>query len=51
MIFFWLPYKISFEIYYISELFYGDSNSKTIEIMLLSILALDVVVGLNLAFI
>ncbi|CAK67981.1 unnamed protein product (macronuclear) [Paramecium tetraurelia] len=51
MIFFWLPYKISFEIYYISELFNGDSGSKIIEVVLLSILALDVVVGLNLAFI
>ncbi|CAD8093484.1 unnamed protein product [Paramecium primaurelia] len=51
MIFFWLPYKISFEIYYISELFNGDNDSQIIEIVLLSILALDVVVGLNLAFI
>ncbi|CAD8116964.1 unnamed protein product [Paramecium sonneborni] len=51
MIFFWLPYKISFEIYYISELFNGERGSEIIEIVLLSILALDVVVGLNLAFI
>ncbi|CAK56672.1 unnamed protein product (macronuclear) [Paramecium tetraurelia] len=50
MIFFWLPYKISFQIYFISDLFEME-NTKIIEMLLLSILALDVVVGLNLAFI
>ncbi|CAD8096313.1 unnamed protein product [Paramecium primaurelia] len=50
MIFFWLPYKISFQIYFISQLF-EMGNTKIIEMILLSILALDVVVGLNLAFI
>ncbi|CAD8120889.1 unnamed protein product [Paramecium sonneborni] len=50
MIFFWLPFKLSFQIYFISDLF-DMENTKIFEIILLSILALDVLVGLNLAFI
>ncbi|CAK68206.1 unnamed protein product (macronuclear) [Paramecium tetraurelia] len=50
LIFFWLPYKISFEIYHISELF-SETKSGTIEYLLMMILALDIGVGMNLAFI
>ncbi|CAD8111263.1 unnamed protein product [Paramecium primaurelia] len=50
LIFFWLPYKISFEIYHISELF-SETKSAIIEYMLMIIMALDIGVGMNLAFI
>jgi len=50
MIFFWLPYKISFEIYFIEDLLQIGSGDF-FEIMFLFILASDVLVGCNLAFI
>ncbi|CAD8213473.1 unnamed protein product [Paramecium octaurelia] len=50
LIFFWLPYKISFDIYHISELF-SETKNAIIEYMLMIILALDIGVGMNLAFI
>lgn len=51
MIFFWLPYKISFKLESLGD-FLGYNETKYIlEILFLSILSLDVFVGLNLAFI
>ncbi|CAK82665.1 unnamed protein product (macronuclear) [Paramecium tetraurelia] len=50
VIFFWLPFKISFEIYHLSQL-YTEQDSLTVEIILMAILALDIAVGMNIAFI
>lgn len=50
LIFFWLPYKLSFEIHYFDEFLSLDSG-MAIEATLLSLLASDVLVGCNLAFI
>ncbi|CAK91401.1 unnamed protein product (macronuclear) [Paramecium tetraurelia] len=51
LIFFWLPYKISFQLENIGQLLNQKSQNQMIEIILLTILSFDVVVGLNLAFI
>ncbi|CAD8051279.1 unnamed protein product [Paramecium primaurelia] len=51
LIFFWLPYKISFSLDSIGQLLNFKSKNQIIEIILLTILSFDVVVGLNLAFI
>ncbi|CAD8045151.1 unnamed protein product [Paramecium primaurelia] len=51
LIFFWLPYKISFQLDYIGQLLNQKSKNQMIEIILLTILSFDVVIGLNLAFI
>jgi len=49
LVFFWLPYKISFNTNYILALFGIESN--WLEIILLIILASDVLVRCNMAFI
>ncbi|CAD8072041.1 unnamed protein product [Paramecium sonneborni] len=51
LIFFWLPYKISFQQDFIGQLLNQKSKNQTIEIILLTTLSFDVIVGLNLAFI
>ncbi|CAD8065068.1 unnamed protein product [Paramecium sonneborni] len=51
LIFFWLPYKISFQLDFIGQLLNEKSQNQMIEILLLTILSFDVIVGLNLAFI
>ncbi|CAD8157596.1 unnamed protein product [Paramecium octaurelia] len=50
VIFFWLPFKISFEIYHLSQL-YTEQESLTVEIILMAILAFDIAIGMNIAFI
>lgn len=45
-----MPFKISFEIYHLSELYMNGEN-LTAEIILMAILALDIGVGMNIAFI
>ncbi|CAD8121488.1 unnamed protein product [Paramecium sonneborni] len=50
LIFFWLPFKISFQIYHLSEL-YSEQENLTAEIILMIILCLDIGVGMNIAFI
>ncbi|CAD8066035.1 unnamed protein product [Paramecium sonneborni] len=51
LIFFWLPYKISFKLESIGDFLGVNSYKQSLEIVFLTILSLDVFVGLNLAFI
>ncbi|CAD8136310.1 unnamed protein product [Paramecium pentaurelia] len=51
LIFFWLPYKISFKLESIGDFLGYNQTKQILEILFLSILSLDVFVGLNLAFI
>ncbi|CAK56044.1 unnamed protein product (macronuclear) [Paramecium tetraurelia] len=51
LIFFWLPYKISFKLESIGEFLGYNETKQILEILFLSILSMDVFVGLNLAFI
>lgn len=51
LIFFWLPYKISFETKYIINLFEIENESKWVEYGLLGILISDVLVRCNMAII
>ncbi|CAD8174031.1 unnamed protein product [Paramecium octaurelia] len=51
LIFFWLPYKISFKLDSIGDFLGISVYKQSLEIVFLSILSLDVFVGLNLAFI
>lgn len=51
LVFFWLPLKISFEIEEINELLKYEDSHKIFENILITILGLDVILGLNLAYI
>lgn len=49
--FLWIPFKISFKVNHIIDLFGTNLNDLTMERILLVALASDVIIGCNLAYI